>query len=175
MNTSAARRGHKEKAMNKSLIAIASATIALATFATSSAEAGFFHHGGGFLGHVLSHSFHHCHRPEYIVRTPVERVYVSRPARQVVVTQDEAPALQQQATAHNENSSIAVASADVAENEATDSVEKIIVKTDKTAKATAKPAKVAEADVETGSTTPKRLDCKQFFPAVGMTLSVPCE
>jgi hypothetical protein len=175
MNTNAARRGHKETAMNKSLIAIASATIALATCATSSAEAGFFHHHGGFLGHVLLHSFHHCHRPQYIVRTPVERVYVSRPARQVVVTQDEAPAQQQQATAHNENSSIAVASADVAENEATDSVEKIIVKTDKTAKATAKPAKVAEADVETGSTTPKRLDCKQFFPAVGMTLSVPCE
>jgi hypothetical protein len=177
MNTNAARRGPKEKAMNKSLIAIASATIALANFATSSAEAGFFghHHGGGFLGHVLLHSFRHCHRPEYIVRTPVERVYVSRPARQVVVTQDEAPAQQQQATAHNENSSIAVASADVAENEATDSVEKIIVKTDKTAKATAKPAKVAEADVETGSTAPKRLDCKQFFPAVGMTLSVPCE
>jgi hypothetical protein len=176
MNTNAARRGHKETAMNKSLIAIASATIALATCATSSAEAGFFHHhGGGFLGHVLLHSFHHCHRPQYIVRTPVERVYVSRPARQVVVTQDETPAQQQQATAHNENSSIAVASADVAENEATDSVEKIIVKTDKTAKATAKPAKVAEADVETGSTTPKRLDCKQFFPAVGMTLSVPCE
>jgi hypothetical protein len=176
MNTNAARRGHKETAMNKSLIAIASATIALATFAISSAEAGFFghHHGGGFLGHVLLHSFHHCHRPQYVVRTPVERVYVSRPARQVVVTQDEAPA-QQQANAHNENSSIAVASADVAENEATDSVEKIIVKTDKTAKATAEPAKVAEADVETGSTTRKRLDCKQFFPAVGMTLSVPCE
>ena len=77
--------------MNKSLIAIASATFALATFASSSAEAGFgFHFGGhhGLIGAVLSHGFHHCHRPEYIVRTPVERVYVSRPARQLAVTND---------------------------------------------------------------------------------------
>jgi len=161
--------------MNKSLIAIASATFALATFANSSAEAGF-HFGGhhGLIGAVLSHSFHHCHRPEYIVRTPVERVYVSRPARQVAVTNDEEPATKV-AAVHNENSTIAVASADVTNNEPTDSVEKIIVTSDKTAAADAKPAKVAEATVETGSQTGKRLDCKKFFPSVGMTVTVPCE
>ena len=79
------------------------------------------------------------------------------------------------AAAHNENSSIAVASADVADSQATDSVEKIIVKTDKTADAATQPAKVAEAAVDSGSQPPKKLDCKKFFPSVGLTLTVPCE
>ncbi len=162
--------------MNKSLAAIASATVALAAFASSSAEAGFYghHHGGGFLGHVLSHSFRHCHRPEYVVRVPVEQVYITRP-REVVVAEQEAPE-QQVVVVHNENSAIAVASADVADIEPTDSVEKIIVKKDKTAVAASKPAKVAEAAVDVAKPQPsKRIDCKKFFPSVGMTLTVPCE
>lgn len=162
--------------MNKSLIAIASATVAFVTFASPSAEAGFFghHHGGGFLGHVLHHSFRHHHRPEYIVRVPVERVYVTRP-RQVVVVEEEAPE-PQVVVVHNENSAIAVASADVADSEPTDSVEKIIVKQDKTAVAAPKPDKVAAASVDVAKPQPsKKIDCKKFFPSVGMTLTVPCE
>jgi hypothetical protein len=161
--------------MNKSVIAIASATFALAAFDSSAAQAGFGIHFG-FGHHVfLGGGFHHhCHHPAYIVRRPVEpRVYATRKARPISVAETEP--VTTVATAHNENSSIAVASADVANNEATDSIEKIIVKTDKTADAAAKPAKVAEAAVETGSTTAKRLDCKKFFPSVGMTLTVPCE
>lgn len=38
------------------------------------------------------------------------------------------------------------------------------------------PAPVkATATVETASQATKSLDCKKFFPSVGMTLSVPCE
>jgi hypothetical protein len=177
MNTNAASRGHKEKAMNKSLIAIASATVALAAFASSSAEAGFgIHFGGhhGFFGGGF-HGFHrHCRRPEYVIRQVQPRVYVTRQARPVVVTEDE-PA-KEVVVAHNENSTIAMASADVADNATTDSVEKIIVKTDKTAVAAPKPDKVAEAVVEAAKPQPsKRLDCKKFFPSVGLTLTVPCE
>jgi hypothetical protein len=162
-------RGQKEKAMNKSLIAIASATVALATFASSSAEAGFGIHfgfgGGGF------HGFHH--HPEYIVRTPVQpRVYVARKAKPVSVAKEDPVTV---AAVHNENSSIAVASADIAADQTTDSVEKIIVKKDKTAQVSQKPATVAEATVDSETQTGKRLDCKKFFPSVGLTLTVPCE
>jgi hypothetical protein len=164
-------RGQKEKAMNKSLIAIASATVALATFASSSAEAGFGIHfgfgGGGF------HGFHHHWHPEYIVRTPVQpRVYVARKAKPVSVAKEDPVTV---AAVHNENSSIAVASADIAVDQTTDSVEKIIVKKDKTAQVSQKPATVAEATVDSETQTGKRLDCKKFFPSVGLTLTVPCE
>lgn len=38
------------------------------------------------------------------------------------------------------------------------------------------PVKAAAKPVETASQqTPKSIDCKKFFPSVGMTLSVPCE
>jgi hypothetical protein len=157
--------------MNKSLIAIASATVALAAFASSSAEAGFGIHfsfgGGGF------HGFHHHWHPEYIVRTPVQpRVYVARKAKPVSVAKEDPVTV---AAVHNENSSIAVASADIAEGQTTDSVEKIIVKKDKTAQASQKPATVAEAAADSETQTGKRLDCKKFFPSVGLTLTVPCE
>jgi hypothetical protein len=51
--------------------------------------------------------------------------------------------------------------------------------TDKTAEtATAEPADVAAdpvTPVADEPTTVNKLDCKKFFPSVGMTLSVPCE
>ena len=37
----------------------------------------------------------------------------------------------------------------------------------------AAPAK--KIDTASQETTGKSLDCKKFFPSVGMTLSVPCE
>jgi len=157
--------------MNKSLIAAASATFALATLVSPAAEAGFkIHFGfGGFGG------FHHHHwHPEYIVRTPVQhRAYVARKAKPVSVAKDEP--VTAVAAVDYENSSIAVASADVAGSQATDSPEKIIVKTDKTADAATQPAKVADAAVDSGSQPQKKLDCKKFFPTVGLTLTTPCE
>ena len=164
--------------MNKTLIAIAGTAIAIATFASSSAEAGF-HFGGhhhGLVGAILHDGLHHCHHwhPEYVVRTPVEPVYVPRHPQPVTVAEQEpeAPAT----VAHNENSSIAVgAPTVVSSNEEPDSVEKIIVKKGKTAEKVSRSTKVAEASIEPVATTAKPLDCKQFFPSVGMTLSVPCE
>lgn len=78
------------------------------------------------------------------------------------------------AAVHNENSSIAIALADVADSQPADSTEKNIVKTDKTADAAKQPAKVADAAVDSGA-PPKKLDCKKFFPTVGLTLTTPCE
>ena len=156
--------------MNKSLPIIATATFALATLASSGAEAGFGIHfgfgGGGF------HGFHNHWHPEYIVRTPVQpRVYVARKAKPVA---KEDPVTV--AAVHNENSSIAVASADIAADQSTDSSAKIIVKTDKTADEASKPAKVAESTSSVSGPQPSnKIDCKKFFPSVGLTLTVPCE
>ena len=165
--------------MKKTLTTIAVTTIAMATFASSSAEAGF-HFGGhhhGLIGAILHGGLHHCHHhwhPEYVVRTPVEPVYLARRPQTVSVPEQdpEAPA----SVTHNENSSIAVgAPTEVSSNEEPDSVENIIVKKGKTAEKVSRSTKVAEASIEPVATTAKPLDCKQFFPSVGMTLSVPCE
>ncbi len=166
--------------MNKSLLAIATATCALATIASPAAEAGFkihFGFGGGFGG---SHHHHHRHhyRPHYVVRPVQPKVYVTRKAKPIIIEKQiviEKPVTTVADAVHNENSSIALASADVADSQATDSSEKIVVKTDKTAVAAEKPAAVAEAAVASSPQPPKKLDCKQFFPSVGMTLTVPCE
>ncbi len=165
--------------MNKFLLTIASAAFAFATFASSAAEAGFKIHFG-FGGGFHHHHHHHHWRPRYVVRTPAKpRVYVARKAKPVPVVEEEP--VTTVAAVHNENSSITVASADVADSQATDSVEQNIVKTDKTADAAkpadtaATPEKVAEAAVDAGSQAPKKLDCKKFFPTVGLTLTTPCE
>jgi hypothetical protein len=171
-----ARLTRPEEAMHKTLSAIVIATIAFVTFTTSAAEAGLLRRlaVGAVIGAAIHHSLHHRERV-YVV----ERVYVARPQvvytrpEPVYVQQDEAPA---PALVHNENSTIAVDSADVADNATTDSAEKIIVKKDQAAVAAPKPAKVAEAAVEVAKPQPsKRIDCKKFFPSVGMTLTVPCE
>lgn len=160
--------------MNKSLIAAASATFALAALASSTADAGFKIHFG-FGHHVfLGGGFHHHWHPRYVVRTPVQpRAYVARKAKPVSVAEEEP--VTTVAVVNNENSSIAVASADVAEGQTTDSVEKTIVKPDKTAVAAENAAKVAEAAAASEAQPSKKLDCKKFFPSVGLTLTAPCE
>jgi hypothetical protein len=53
-----------------------------------------------------------------------------------------------------------------------------VTETSSTAGTTAEPAEVAADPVTPVADEPKtvnKLDCKQFFPSVGMTLSVPCE
>jgi hypothetical protein len=166
--------------MHKTLSAIVIATIAFVTFTTSAAEAGLLRQlaVGAVIGAAIHHSLHHRERV-YVVPRRVERVYVARPQvvytrpEPVYVQQDEAPA---PTLVHNENSTIAVDATDVADNATTDSVEKIIVKKDQVAATAPKPAKVAEVAVEVAEPQPsKRLDCKKFFPSVGMTLTVPCE
>ncbi len=155
--------------MNKSLLAIATATCALATITSSAAEAGFKIHFG--FGHFGGFHDYHYSQPRYVVVRPVQpRVYVARKAKPVAKDEPETVA-----AANNENSSIAIASADVADGQAPDSADKTVVKSDKTADAALQPAKVADAAVESGSQPAKKLDCKKFFPTVGLTLTAPCE
>ena len=160
--------------MNKSLLAIATATCALATITTTSAEAGFkIHFGfGGFGG------FHHHHhyRPIYVAR-PVQKVYVARKTKPVVVKEEDPVTV---ADVHNENSSITIVPDQVAsvENSSiTSASEPVkITETAKTAEVakTIEPVKVAEEKKDKPAVAQK-LDCKKFFPSVGLTLTVPCE
>jgi hypothetical protein len=87
----------------------------------------------------------------------VEREHIARPAKRVVrdervaktvETADTAPV---KTEANNENSSISLASTEVAA-----------------------PAKVAVVEAVKQAAA-KPVDCKKFFPSVGITLSVPCE
>jgi hypothetical protein len=163
--------------MNKSLLAIATATCALATITTSSAQAGFkIHFGfGGFGGF---HHHHHHYRPLYVVRPVQPKVYVARKAKPVVVKQDEdAVAV---AEVHNENSSITLGAEQVAsaENSSITSAAEL-VKTTETQKTTEaakaiEPIKAAE-EKKSKPAVAQKLDCKKFFPSVGLTLTVPCE
>lgn len=176
--------------MNKSPLAIAIAVIIAATAFASSAQAGFkirlgfggplpafTAHGGGY------HSPRHYHRKRYLARRVIkkEKVYVAKPkpapkvAKQekkekVVAKQSTAkpaviakvPAVEPEVIADNENSSIAAAS--IEPIAATDAVTEVEQPTATVGSVVAKPAKSAS-----------KLDCKKFFPSVGMTLTVPCE
>lgn len=177
--------------MNKSLVAFIAALIAAAATFSSAAEAGLkIRLGfGGPLPHFMahghgSHAKKHYHRKRYIVRRVAKKkVYVakkttpsvSRVAKvekqvskpQVVAT---APVVDEEVDviADNENSSITSAALEPIEDtaaiepEATAPVE--VKAPAETAKVEAKPEKAAS-----------KLDCKKFFPSVGMTLTVPCE
>ncbi len=158
--------------MNKTLLAIATAIFAVATLFASAAEAGFKIHFG-FGNH---HGFHRHHkRHRYVARRHAKpKVYVTKKAKPVYV---EAPAEVADA-AESENSSIAVASVEINVEPTADVTGNSAVKADKTADAAAKPAKVAEsieAEPTPGPRPSNKLDCKKFFPSVGMTLTVPCE
>jgi hypothetical protein len=122
----------------------------------SGAEAHGFgmHHCGGFgvpiFNSYSSDSGYYSHRThDYSYRRPVkEEKHVARRVSETKVAKadtDEHP------RADSENSSIAVSGSNVAD-----------------AKTTAAPLKTATAE----STN---VGCKEFFPSVGMTLSVPCQ
>ena len=166
--------------MNKSLLAIATATCALAAFTTTSAEAGFkIHFGfGGFGGF---HHHHHHYRPLYVARPVQPRVYVARKAKPVIVKEEDPVTV---ADVHSENSSITVGPDQVAsvENSSiTSASEPVkITETAKTAEAAKaiEPVKVEKKVAEDKKDKPavaQKLDCKKFFPSVGLTLTVPCE
>ncbi len=174
--------------MNKSLVALIGTLIAAATMFASSAEAGLkirlgfggfpafnSHGGGGGYGH------RHYQRKRYIARRVAKKTYVAKkptPSVSKVAKVDKkvskpevvatAPVTDEvEVIADNENSSIASAAepiktSAIAEPE---SETPVAVKADaKSAKDEAKPEKTAG-----------KLDCKKFFPSVGMTLSVRCE
>ncbi|KAB2939313.1 MAG: hypothetical protein K8F92_09815 [Hyphomicrobium sp.] len=175
--------------MNKSLVALIAALIAAATTFSSAAEAGLkIRLGfGGPLPHFTAHGHghHHYKRKLYIARRVAKKkkVYVAKKATpsmskvtkvekkvskpQVVAT---APVVDEEVDviADNENSSITSAALEPIEDTAAIEPETTapaeVKAAGETAKVEAKPEKAAS-----------KLDCKKFFPSVGMTLTVPCE
>jgi hypothetical protein len=174
--------------MNKSLVAIIVALVAAATIFSSAAEAGFkIRLGFGGPLHAFNahgngggYSKKHYHRKRYIARrVKKEKVYVAkRKVSEPKVAKVEkiakpkviatAPIVEPDVIADSENSSITTAAleTDTVDTTAavdTDTVAPVEVKADA---ATAAPK---------GEKAASKLDCKKFFPSVGMTLSVPCE
>ena len=173
--------------MNRSKLCVAAAFLALPTLFASTAQAcisceytpevvrssSTTYEGPGSYSHQRSYA---AERLERVERSrPVKRIIKTTTARrnddddkpakvkvQTARVTPAAPAVEQVATTEpekidqkpieSENSSISIASAKVAIVEPTPAVE---------------PVKEEVATTSTG--------CKKFFPAVGMTVSVPCE
>ena len=172
--------------MNKSLVALIGTLIAAATMFAASAEAGFkIHLGfGGFHSHGGGGGYSHRHyqRKRYIVRRVAKKkTYVAKkstPSAPKVAKVDKkvskpevvatAPVTDEvEVIADNENSSIASVAEPIKTSAIADPETEtpVAVKVDaKSANGEAKPDKTAG-----------KLDCKKFFPSVGMTLSVRCE
>lgn len=150
--------------MNKVLIAVAAAFFALTALFGSGAEAGFnvrlaapdgfssVHKAGGCGGGGYRRSFR---RHRSVSRRVQRKVYIAKkPAAEevsVAKTDDKAEDKAEAKTqvAKTENSSLSGAGDQVAEENGEKTEEKVVAAKD--------------------------LGCKQFFPAVGMTLSVSCE
>lgn len=146
--------------MNKLLIAVAAAFFAVTALFGSGAEAGFNARlnvpagfstlekagcGGGYFRSYRRHSYRS-------VRRRVKRkVHVaSKPAASSVsVAKAEPEAKAKSEVVENENSSISTLDGKVAKTEPAKTEEKVAVAKD--------------------------VGCKQFFPSVGMTLTVPCQ
>ena len=166
--------------MNKTLVAIAAAFLAVTTLC-SAAEAGFkvrigfgfplggfnAHHGGGY-----AHRHHRRHR--YVVRRAKKKVHVAKaktyaPKKVAKIAKVEPAVIatpEPIVKTETENSSITPVEATdlVTETSSTE-------KTSETADVAADPATPVADDPKTVN----KLDCKKFFPSVGMTLSVSCE
>ncbi len=169
--------------MSKLPVAIIAALIAVATMYSSAAEAGLrigFGFGGGLPfahGNGGGYSKQHHHRKRYIARrVKKQKVYVAKRkvsepkvakvekvAKPAVVAT--APVVEPEVIADSENSSITTAALDATAAVDSETVTPVEVKAESAAAkpAVSKPEKAA------------KLDCKKFFPSVGMTLSVPCE
>ncbi len=160
--------------MNKTLIAIVSAAFAVTSIFASSAQAGF---RGRFavglaVGALLAHQHYeheHWRKRHIYVQRRTEKVYVSRKTSRKSndVAKVDTPPVD---TADSENSSITTAALTPAEQETPVATTESVT----TTPPAAVDPKPAEATAD-GQQTAKKLDCKKFFPSVGMTLSVPCE
>lgn len=183
--------------MNKSPVALLAAVIAAAIMFASNAEAGirirlgfggplpvFTAHGNGGGGY---YERRHYHRHRYIARrVKKEKTYVAkRNAEPKVAKRDTEPkvakstkstpkresvaAAEPKVTADSENSSITTASLDPSSAASTETAAPI-------AKVAAKQEEIApQAPEQKPAKAASKLDCKKFFPSVGMTLTVPCE
>jgi hypothetical protein len=166
--------------MNKTLIAIVSAAFAVTSIFTSSAQAGF--KGRLAVGlaigalSVMAHQHRYEEHRRWRERHYAKRhrrhepVYVKRsePAPKKADVAEEKVETPSVDTADNENSSITTAALTPAEEPTASTTPSA-----ETADQTAEMPPVEP--VAEGPKTANKLDCKKFFPSVGMTLSVPCE
>ena len=178
--------------MKKVLITVATVFIALTTMLSSSADAGF-RVGIGFS--VLNSKLMTPHRSRrsshrrrnkrkykaakrrrakqkaYAKKRRAKRkVYAKQRStkRRTIAKVKKAPkAAPVIDTSRNENSTISTAMVDTAEYDTETTFEAEEPVTENTAEVTADAVPVAD--------TGNQLSCKKFFPAVGMTLTVPCE
>ncbi len=144
--------------MTRTILAIATAFLAVMTVFASAADAGFkvrLGFGGplpAFTAHGPSKSYgqkryskKRSYRAKRKARTAKKRIVKRKPTAKTVET---API---KTDAENENSTISTASLD--KNEAIET----------------------EAIVKDEPKATRKVGCKKFFPTVGMTLTVPCE
>jgi hypothetical protein len=173
--------------MNKVIIAIATVIFALGTMITSSAQAGMKGKLGiglaiGAAAIIASQHHRHEKRRAYRKRKHTRRhhrqrkVYATKkssaPKKTAVARAEPDPIempVRKEVNVVRQNSSITTAA--LPNDEVEDEV--VAVETG-TVDATADEAEVTKVADET-QTTANKLDCKKFFPSVGMTLSVPCE
>ncbi|MEI9901477.1 MAG: hypothetical protein WDN31_16555 [Hyphomicrobium sp.] len=138
----------------------------------------FTAHGGGY------HSERQYHRKRYIARHSVkkEKVQVAKrkakPEPKVAkVEKDDkviatAPVVEPEVIADSENSSISTASLEP------QTTEPAVIGSEGAKATSVQPAAASSTIVKPEPKPTKaasKLDCKKFFPSVGMTLTVPCE
>ena len=178
--------------MSKTPVAFAAALLAAATLFTSTAEAGFGIHLGfggplpSFFAHGNSgggYASRHCKRRTYVeTRTVTKKVHVAakkaEPTEKVAKVETpevaaELPVAEPITTAETENSSITTAAIDPNLVKSPETPATPVTAEPVKTPLTVKPA--AEASEPKPEKTASKLDCKKFFPSVGMTLTVPCE
>jgi hypothetical protein len=152
--------------MSKTLIAVATAILAATTLFASAAEAGmrvrlgFGFPIGSFTAHGNSGGYSHhrrARRHHYVRRKAKHKVKVTKEttARKSVAKAEPEDKVETDEVAKSENSSISTASIAPVEKETAD------------ANVETKPAEAPKSA--------NKVDCKKFFPSVGMTLTVPCD
>ena len=165
--------------MNKFLIAAAATFFAVATFfGTTGAQAGAFNaHLSAPKGFSSLHKagckkrgFRRRHAIQSIRRAQQKKAYLAR-KRAIAAKKRAIAQAQAKAAAKAKAAKLAQAKAEAAKQKA---IETAAVDTENSSIAT------VDGDVETEKTeqkvaVAKELGCKQFFPSVGMTLTVPCE
>jgi hypothetical protein len=164
--------------MHKSLIAIATALLAATTLFASAAEAGmkvrlgFGFPLGSFTAHGNSGGSYSKHsrkkRHHYVRRQVKDKVKVTKKStatKSVAKAEPEPKIVTVDEVAETENSSISTAAIAPVEKTATEDG----------AEAAPEPVAGPETKPAEVPKSAKKLDCKKFFPSVGMTLSVPCE
>jgi hypothetical protein len=172
--------------MNKFLIAIAALVFAFGAMLTPTAPAQAGFKGrlavGLAIGAIGAMSHHHRYerrrwkkKSYHARRKAKKKVYTSKkssPSTKKVAKAEPAPIPEQtviDAAVENENSSISTAAIEPVEETAS------IDSSEPTAEPVKVVAEVPETDPADGQKAANKLDCKKFFPAVGMTLSVSCD